>query len=148
MTHLRTTIRRTFIEVLESALSETEYSILGTRTSRRNRDDTASVRVQFLDVNVAALTMGDDRTHTGTLLIRVQRGAPEEDLDDLLDLDEVRVTNAINTFDWSDLLEEQPEMTQITFDRDDTTDVTIGQIALRFTVEYRINKFNPNLMRS
>ena len=148
MTHLRTTIRQTFNAVLDAALSPEEYAILGARTSKRNRAETASVAVHFTEVNVTANSMGDDRTHMGTVMIKVQRGAAEDELDDLLDLDEVRVTAAINNYDWSDLLEEDPEMTQITFDRDDSTEVTIGQIALRFSVEYRIDKMNPNLKRS
>lgn len=148
MTHVRTTIRQTFNAVLEGALSSEDYTILGTRTSKRNRDDAASVRVNFTEVNVTANSMGDDRTHTGTLMVRVQRAADEADLDDLLDLDEARVTDAIFNYDWSDLLEEDPELRQITFDRSDETDVTIGQIALQFIVEYRINKLNPNLVRS
>lgn len=148
MTHVRTTIRHAFIAALEVALSPDDYAILGSRTSKRNRTGATSIAVHFTEVNVTANSMGDDRTHTGTLMIRAQRGADEVDLDDLLDLDEVRITKAVNDYDWSDLLEEDPELVQITFDRADETDVTIGQIALRFSVEYRINKLNPNLVRS
>lgn len=148
MTHLRTTIRQTFRDVLESALSPEEYVVVGTRTSKRNRTDETVIDVRFTEIDVSQNSMGDDRTHMGTLMIRVYRSDDEAVIDDLLDLDEARVTGAVYNYDWSQLLEDEPELKRISFEREDTTDETVGVLVLQFSVEYRINKLNPNLMRS
>lgn len=148
MTHLRTTIRQTFRDVLESALSPEEYVVVGTRTSKRNRTDESVIDVRFTEIDVSQNSMGDDRTHMGTLMIRVYRSGDEAVIDELLDLDEVRVTGAVYNYDWSRLLEDEPELKRISFEREDTTDETVGVLVLQFSVEYRINKLNPNLMRS
>jgi hypothetical protein len=148
MTHVRTTIRRRFEEVLESTLSGEDYIILGTRTSKRNRTDESVVEIRFTEIDVSQNSMSDDRTHMGTLMIRVHRSGAEHDLDDLMDLDEVRVTDAVYNHDWSELLEDQPELKRITFTRDDSTEDTIGVLSLQFAIEYRINQLNPNLVRS
>lgn len=148
MTHLRTTIRQTFRDVLESALSSEEYIVLGTRTSKRNRTKENVIDVRFTEIDVSQNSMGDDRTHMATLMIRVYRPGDEEVLDDLMDLDEVRITGAVYNYDWSQLLEDEPELKRISFEREDTTDETLGVLVLQFAVEYRINKLNPNLMRS
>ena len=148
MTHLRTTIRQTFRDVLESALSPEEYVVVGTRTSKRNRTDESVIDVRFTEIDVSQNSMGDDRTHMGTLMIRVYRSGDEAVIDDLLDLDEARVTGAVYNYDWSQLLEDEPELKRISFEREDTTDETVGVLVLQFSVEYRINRLNPNLMRS
>lgn len=148
MTHLRTTIRQTFRDVLESALSPEEYVVVGTRTSKRNRTDESVIDVRFTEIDVSQNSMGDDRTHMGTLMIRVYRSGDEAVIDELLDLDEARVTGAVYNYDWSRLLEDEPELKRISFEREDTTDETVGVLVLQFSVEYRINKLNPNLMRS
>lgn len=148
MTHLRTTIRQTFRDVLESALSPEEYVVVGTRTSKRNRTDESVIDVRFTEIDVSQNSMGDDRTHMSTLMIRVYRSGDEAVIDDLLDLDEARVTGAVYNYDWSRLLEDEPELKRISFEREDTTDETVGVLVLQFSVEYRINKLNPNLMRS
>ena len=148
MTHLRTTIRQTFRDVLESALSPEEYVVVGTRTSKRNRTDESVIDVRFTEIDVSQNSMGDDRTHMGTLMIRVYRSGDEAVIDELLDLDEARVTGAVYNYDWSRLLEDEPELKRISFEREDTTDETVGVLVLQFSVEYRINKLNTNLMRS
>mgnify|MGYP003397704658 FL=1 len=148
MTHLRTTIRQTFRDVLESALSPEEYVVVGTRTSKRNRTDESVIDVRFTEIDVSQNSMGDDRTHMGTLMIRVYRSGDEAVIDELLDLDEARVTGAVYNYDWTRLLEDEPELKRISFEREDTTDETVGVLVLQFSVEYRINKLNPNLMRS
>lgn len=151
MTHVRTTIRQRFISVLEQGLSPMTYDVLGARTSKRNRKQggpDALVDVRFIDITVEQTTMGDERMNTGTLLIRVQREAPEENLDDLLDEDEVRVMALINAFNWLTLLEQDPELVQITFARDGESESTIGVLILRLTVEYRIDKNNPEVVRT
>ena len=148
MTHLRTTIRQTFRDVLESALSPEEYVVVGTRTSKRNRTDESVIDVRFTEIDVSQNSMGDDRTHMGTLMIRVYRSGDEAVIDELLDLAEARVTGAVYNYDWSRLLEDEPELKRISFEREDTTDETVGVLVLQFSVEYRINKLNPNLMRS
>jgi hypothetical protein len=148
MTHLRTIIRQTFRDVLESSLSSEEYVVVGTRTSKRNRTDETVIDVRFTEIDVSQNSMGDDRTHMGTLMIRVYRSGDEAVIDDLLDLDEARVTGAVYNYDWSQLLEDEPELKRISFEREDTTDETVGVLVLQFSVEYRINKLNPNLMRS
>ena len=151
MTHVRTTIRQTVARLLETKLPSTGYDVIGTRASKRNRRDTdpdAVVDVRITDVAVTAQGMDDLRLHTATLMIQVTREGNEETLDDLLDQDEILVTQAVNQFDWARLLEADPELTQITFARDGESDVTIGAIMLRYTVEYRISKHNPETVRA
>ncbi len=127
------------------------YDVLGARASKRNRKQggpDALVDVRFTDITVEQTTMGDERMNTGTLLIRVQRKAPEENLDDLLEEDEVRIMALINAFNWLSLLEQEPELVQITFARDGESEDTIGVLILRLTVEYRIDKNNPEVVRT
>jgi hypothetical protein len=151
MTHVRTTIRQTVARLLETKLPSTGYDVIGTRASKRNRraiDQDAVVDVRITDVAVTAQGMNDLRLHTATLMIQVTREGNEETLDDLLDQDEVLVIRAMSQFDWMRLLETDPELTQITFARDGESDVAIGAIMLRYTVEYRISKYNPETVRN
>jgi hypothetical protein len=151
MTHVRTTIRQTVCQLLGTKLPNTGYNVLGTRTSKRNRsaiDQDAVVDVRITDVAVTAQGMNDLRLHTATLVIQVTREGKEETLDDMLDQDEVLVTQAMSQIDWTRLLETDPELTQITFARDGESDVAIGAIMLRYTVEYRISKNNPETVRN
>lgn len=149
MTHVRSTIRHAFTEVLGSGLDTERFEVLGRRAAMRNRVDAESlVDVRFGEVAVTQETMGDMRTHTATLMIRVQHEGTEENLDDLLDEDEVLVCALIDNHDWSSLLEEEPELQQISFARDAESEVAVGVIILQFRVEYRIDKRDPETVRT
>ena len=87
---------------------------------------------------------GDEaRIHVPSLYIRVQRSASEETLDDELDQDEVLIVKAVSEYDWSHLLEEEPELVQTNFSDDGSTGRILGAIVLRYDLEYRINKHDP-----
>lgn len=144
MPHVRTVIRRVFKDALEATLPEESYRVFSSRKYARNhKSGIALVDMQFLNVNIEQMTMGDDRTHKASLYIRVQRDALETELDDALDNDEVLITEAVESTDWTEILEEEPELVQVNFSDDAQTDVAIGAIILRYDVEYRINKTNP-----
>lgn len=147
MSHVRTQIRAAFADALSAALSPTDYRVFASRKFARNRSpsDPAIVDIRFLNVNVDQTTMGSKRTHTGSLYIRVQRDALSSGLDDLLDADEVAITAAIEAEDFSLLLEEEPELVQVNFSDDASGQVAIGAIILRYDVEYRIDKANPEV---
>jgi hypothetical protein len=88
-------------------------------------------------------TMGDERIHVASLYIRVQRALEESQLDDALDEDEIAMVAAIEGENWLDLLEEDPELLQVNFADDAEGGRAIGAIVLRYDVEYRIDKSDP-----
>lgn len=147
MAHVRTQIRQAFKHALIDAL-DGEYDVFASRKYKLNITDRPMVDMRFASVDIAAQTMDDLRTHTGSLFIRVQRTATEEDMDDLLDQDEVNVTAAIESVDWSSLLEEDPELKAVSWADDADGEVPVGMIVLRYDIEYRIAKNDPETMRS
>lgn len=147
MAHVRTQFRTALADALISALA-VDYDVFASRKYRLNIGARPMIDLRFADVNVAAKTMGNLRTHVGSLFIRVQRIAPEDQMDDLLDQDEVNVTSVIEAVDWSSLLEQDPELTQITFTDDAEGEVPVGMIVLRYDVEYRIAKDDPETVRT
>jgi esterase/lipase superfamily enzyme len=147
MAHVRTQIRDAFKAVLVAAL-DADYDVFASRKYKLNMVDRPMVDMRFASVDITAQTMGDLRTHTGSLFIRVQRMATGDDIDDLLDQDEVNVTAAIEAVDWSSLLEEDPELKAVSWADDADGEVPIGMIVLRYDIEYRIAKNDPETMRS
>ena len=67
---------------------------------------------------------------------------------DLLDQDEVNITAAIEGVDWSSLLEEDPELKAVSWADDADGEMPVGMIVLRYDIEYRIAKNDPETMRS
>jgi hypothetical protein len=147
MAHVRTQIRQAFKDALIDALDD-EYEVFASRKYKMNLSERPMVDMRFASVDITAQTMGDLRTHTGSLFIRVQRTATGDDIDDLLDQDEVNVTAAIEAVDWSDLLEEDPELQAVSWADDADGEVPVGMIVLRYDIEYRIAKNDPETMRS
>lgn len=147
MAHVRTLIRQAFKDALADAL-EDEYDVFASRKYKLNMTDRPMVDMRFASVDITAQTMGDLRTHKGSLFIRVQRMATGDDMDDLLDQDEVNVTAAVNAVDWSSLLEEDPELQGVTWADDADGEVPVGMIVLRYDIEYRIDKNDPETVRS
>lgn len=147
MAHVRTQIRDAFKAALVAALNA-DYDVFASRKYKLNMVDRPMVDMRFASVDITAQTMGDLRTHTGSLFIRVQRMATGDDIDDLLDQDEVNVTAAVEAVDWSSLLEEDPELKAVSWADDADGEVPIGMIVLRYDIEYRIAKNDPETMRS
>lgn len=144
MAHVRTQIREAFKDALETSLPAT-YTVFSSRKYARNIvDGEAIVDMKFLnDQSAGHEVMGDERTHVGSLYIRVQRSATEETIDDALDADEIAVVGVVEGHDWSDLLEEDPELLQVNFADDASTSQPIAAIVIRYDVEYRIFKHDP-----
>jgi len=144
MAHMRTQIRQRFKSVLGAALGS-GYEVYASRKSSWNHTpSTALVDMRILnDQSQGYEVMGPERVHTASLYIRVQRSAPEDELDDALDADEVAIVNAVETEDFSDLLEEDPELLQVNTSDDAEGGRAIGAIVLRFDCEYRIEKSDP-----
>lgn len=147
MSHVRTQIRAAFADALDADLAG-DYDIFASRKYRLNLTGRPMIDMRFASVDIAAQTMGDLRTHKGALYIRVQRMATEDEMDDLLDQDEVNVTTVIEAADWSSLLEEDPELTQVSFADDAVGETPIGMIVMRYDVEYRIAKTDPETVRT
>jgi hypothetical protein len=145
--HVRTQIRSAIKSVLDTALAA-DYDIYASRKYKLNISDRPMIDMRFASVEIRQQTMGDMRTHIGTLMIRVQRMATEDDMDDLLDQDEVNVTAAIEAADWSSLLEEDMELTQVAWADDAAGEVPVGMIALRYNVEYRVLKNDLETVRA
>lgn len=145
MAHLRTQIRTAIKAQLDAALPSASYNIYASRKYSRNHDDTkALVDMRFLnDQTQLQEMMNDIRLHVASLYIRIQRSADEADLDDMLDADEVAVVGAIESWDWSGLLEARPELLQVNFADDASGDMPVGAIVLRYDLEYRIDKSDP-----
>lgn len=147
MAHVRTQIRAAITSALEDSLGS-DYDIFSSRKYKLNVVPKAMIDMRFSNVDVSAQTMGDLRTHTATLLIRVQRTATGAEIDDLLDQDEVNVTAAMESFDWVSLLEDAPELTQVSWADDADGEVPIGMIVMRYAIEYRVSKSDPETARS
>jgi len=144
MTHIRTQIHTQVKSVLDGALPAS-YNVFASRKySWNHKTGEALVDMRFLnDQTREEEVMSDARVHVGSLYIRVQRSAAEAALDDALDADEVVVVAAMEGFDWSSLLEEDPEMIQVNFSDSAETGHALGAIVLRYDVEYRIDKTDP-----
>jgi hypothetical protein len=147
MAHVRTQIRQAFKDALIDALDD-DYDVFASRKYKLNMVERPMIDMRFNSVDINAQTMGDLRTHSGRLFIRVQRMATGDDMDDLLDQDEVNVTAAIEAVNWSSLLEEEPELKEVSWADDAEGEVPIGMIVLRYDIEYRIAKNDPETMRS
>ena len=145
MTHVRTQIRAAFKEALDEHLPDGEYRVFASRKSAINhKSQLALIDMRFLnDQTRNEETMNDSRIHVPSLYIRVQRSAREDDIDDLLDQDELNVITAVAATDWSDLLEEHPEIMQVNFTDDPSGGNILAGIVLRFDLEYRINRDDP-----
>lgn len=147
MKHVRTHIRERLRDALETGLLKPGYTVFGSRKYARNHTrGEAIVDIRFLNVNVTQVTMSGDRTHIGSLYVRIQRDAAEEKMDDMLDRDEVYVTEIIERVEWNDLLETSPELVQVNFSEDAESGTPIGAIILRYDVEYRIDKTDPTMV--
>ena len=146
MAHVRTQIRDTMASVLTAALPAT-YRVYASRKYPQNLGAKALIDMRFLNENIEGTTMGDERTRTASLYIRCHRGAAETELDNLLDADEVAISDAIMDHDWSALLEEQPELVQVNFTDDASGGTVIGAIVLRFDLEYRVSQFDLETVR-
>lgn len=144
MAHVRTQIRTAMKAALDAELPA-NYTTFASRKSAINHvPDRAIVDIQFLnDQTRVEEVLGDARIHIASLYVRVQRSAPEEDLDSLFDADEVAILAAIETHDWSPLLEEPPELLQANFADDGSAGHVVGALVLRFDVEYRIYRSDP-----
>ena len=144
MAHIRTQIREAFVEALNAGLPSTYRAFKSRYFSRNIVDGQALVDMRFLnDQTAVPETMGDDRIHVASLYIRVQRSAPEEELDDLLDADEVAIVSAVSAHDFSALLEEKPELVQVNFVDDAETGRAAGALVMRYDLEYRIDMSDP-----
>lgn len=150
MSHIRTQIREAFQTALSAGLPGAGYSVHASRKFSWNAGTKALVDMTFLnDQTQARETMDDKRVHVGSLYIRVQRQAASDALDDALDLDELRIVQIIEAASWLTLLEEDPELVQVNFtDGSDSAGKPVGGIVLRYDVEYRIDKADPETPRA
>jgi hypothetical protein len=146
MAHVRTQIRDEMASVLSAALGS-GYRVYASRKYPQNLGTKALIDMRFLNENIEQTTMGDERTRTASLCLRCNRGASETTIDNLLDADEVAIHDAIMAHDWSDLLEEQPELIQVNFSDDAGGGTPIGAIVLRFDLEYRVSQLDLETVR-
>lgn len=145
MAHVRSQIRARFKSVLEAALPSS-YVVFSSRKYARNYVEgqvVVDMRISN-DQTSSREVMGDSRVHVASLYIRAQRGTGDETtLDDALDADEVRIVAAIEAATWTDILEEDPELLQVNFTEDADTGVAVGGLVMRYDLEYRIDKADP-----
>ena len=144
MAHIRTQIRQRFKTILDGALP-VEYNVFSSRKSTWNhKSDGVLIDMRFLnDQTQEREVMGNERVHVASLYIRIQRSADEAILDDQLDSDQLLVEAAVNAADFSDLLEEVPELLQVNSADDADGGYTLGALVLRYDVEYRIDRNDP-----
>lgn len=144
MPHVRTQIRNVVVSELANGLG-VDYVVFSSRHFDRNHiDGKALVDIKISnDQTMERDTMNDARVHVASLYIRVQRDGDDASLDNDLDADEVKIVNLIDAYDWSSLLEEPPELVQVNFSDDAGTEQAIGAIVMRYDMEYRINKSDP-----
>ncbi len=144
MMHMRSQIREAFRDVLIASLGP-RYDIFSSRKYAFNvKPGYALVDMRFLnDQTQQREVMSDARVHVASLYIRVQRPANENGIDDVLDADQLAVTQAIETATWNTLLEEDPELLQINFSDSAEGQQVVAAIVIRYDVEYRIDKADP-----
>ena len=139
MTHVRKQIRETLREWLALALPE--YDVFASRKFARNVTEKPIIDMRFLNENIDSEVMGSDRRRRASLYLRVQRAAPETQIDDLLDDDEVSINDVVMSDDWwQGLLTEPPEQMQVNWSDTDAGGQIIGSIVLRYDVEYRVTQ--------
>jgi hypothetical protein len=147
MVHVRTQIRTLAKQALEAELDPLVYTVFSSRTYRRNTSSgKALVDIQFTnDQQQEPATQGSDRDHVASLYVRVQRYGHENEIDDQLDQDELNVVAALNTVDWSNILEmtERLEPLQVNFADDESGAEIIAALIIRFDLDYRIDLDNP-----
>lgn len=144
MAHVRTQIRERFKAVLDAALPSSYVVFASRKYAWNTKPGQTLVDMRFLnDQTRDREVMGDERIHVASLYIRVQRALDESEIDDALDEDEIAIVDAVEAEDWSDLLEEDPELLQVNFADDAEGGRAIGAIVLRYDVEYRIDKADP-----
>lgn len=143
--HVRTQIRDRFADVLSAGLPAGEYEVFRSRKYPRNHTPgVAILDMRFeQDQTRDREVQSDARIHVASLMIRIQRSEAEEQIDDALDADEVNVVGTVSSTDFSDLLEEPPELVQVLFTDDASSGQVIGVIVMRYDVEYRIEYTDP-----
>lgn len=146
MSHVRKQIKDAFQSALAAGLPG--YDVFSSRKYARNVLARPMIDMRFLNENVDLDTMGPTRRRTSSLYIRVQRSAPEAQLDDLLDADEVAVNDVIMAVDWRSLLEETPELKQVNWSDASEGGDMIGAIVLRYDVEYRVDQDDFETVRA
>jgi hypothetical protein len=143
MSHVRTQIRSAF----ETAIGTLGSGYIVTAARRFPRNLNRSKALVTISISNDQTTqqevMSLARVHVASVMIRVTRSDADVDLDDTLDTDEVAINGVIEAADWSALLEEPPELIQVNFAYDDEGDSVIGAIVLRYDVEYRISRDDP-----
>ena len=148
MTHVRRQIRARFKEAFDTYLSDT-YETYASRKSAINHDpDKVVIDMRIMNDQTRqreTMMMGsaNARIHVASVYVRVQRSAREHQIDDLLDDDEVQIIKAVDKYEWDDLLEEEPELIQVNFSDDASGGLVLGSMVLRFDVEYRIDRNDP-----
>lgn len=142
MTHARTTIRSEMKTVIQAI--NADWRVFSSKRYARNVEvNNPVVDITILNENIEQETMGEERLRDSSLYVRMQRVAPEEGIDDIMDAHEIEILNAIGAHDWSALLEEPPELKQVNFSDDAEGGYVIAAIILRFDLEYRIGQFDP-----
>lgn len=145
MTHIRTQIREGLRDTLASTL--TGYDVYSSRKYAKNLTAKPMIDMRFLNENIESETMGSDRRRKASLYVRVQRQAPETEIDDLLDTDEILVNDIVMSNWWEAFLTEPPEQMQVNWSDTDQGGAIIGSIVLRYDVEYRVDQTNLELVR-
>jgi hypothetical protein len=144
MAHIRTQIRNRFKSVLEAGLPAT-WDVFENRRYARNFS-TDRVRVDMTinnDQTQLVDEQNDSRIHIASLYLRVQRSARDEDMDDAQDADEVRIVDLIEAANWSDILEQDPELLQVNSADDAEGERIVATLVMRYDCEYRIEKSDP-----
>lgn len=145
MTHIRTQIREGLRDVLAATL--TDYDVYSSRKYAKNLTAKPMIDMRFLNENIESETMGSSRRRKASLYLRIQRQAPETQIDDLLDNDEVLVNDVVMSDWWESYLTEPPEQMQVNWSDTDQGGAIIGSIVLRYDVEYRVDQTDLETVR-
>lgn len=145
MTHTRTQIREGLRDALATTL--TGYDVYSSRKYAKNITSKPMIDMRFLNENIESETMGSTRRRKASLYVRVQRQAPETEIDDLLDSDEILVNDIVMSNWWGPYLTEPPEQMQVNWSDTDQGGSIIGSIVLRYDVEYRVSQTDLETVR-
>jgi hypothetical protein len=139
MTHVRRQIRDRLAAVLDSFIPTAKVTS-GSMFDQNFPDADLLIEVVFVDEQIDEETMGSDiQRRLPSFQIRVQR-VSADGVDDLLDADEVVISDAIFSVVWDDLCLDDPEISRVQLVRGAEGGSGVSALVITVGFDYRASK--------
>jgi hypothetical protein len=147
--HARAQIRKHVVAILNAALPDETYEVFSGRFRSINHEDDKTF--VFVEVNNEQQLQRSTLDHRGdkprhrvaSIVIMVHRSSSQSNLQDDLDAGALLVEKAMMSADFDLLTDETVEYIQTGFSMGDEGSNTIGALAIRYDMTYRINAHDP-----